>query len=65
MGCMDWLFHDILALYHTISSFKYPGEKSFENMVGKGTIAGYQHFLFLPPCFLPFAKQQNFGLNQL
>ena len=37
-----------LTLYQTI-----PGcNDHFENNVGKGKNAGYQHFLFLPYCFL-------------
>ena len=27
--------------------------KSFENIVGKGEIAGYEQFLLFPYCFLP------------
>ena len=33
------------------------GKKPFENNVGKGQIAGYQHFLLFPKCFLLFPKQ--------
>ena len=32
-------------------------KKSFENIVGKGENAGYQHFLLFPQCFLPFPQQ--------
>ena len=28
-------------------------KKLFENIVGKGENAGYQHFLLFPQCFLP------------
>ena len=27
-------------------------QKAFENIVGKGENAGYQHFLLFPQCFL-------------
>ena len=40
--------HDLLT-----TSRKSP----FETMVVKGEKAGYQHFLFFPPCFLPFLNQ--------
>ena len=32
-------------------------KKPFENIVGKGENAGYQHFLLFPQCFLSFPKQ--------
>ena len=32
-------------------------KKPFENIVGKGENAGYQHFLLFPQCFLPFLEQ--------
>ena len=32
---------------------------SFENMVGKGENAGYQHFLLFPQCFLFQTKKKN------
>ena len=31
---------------------------AFENIVGKGENAGYQHFLLFPQCFLPFKTQK-------
>ena len=32
-------------------------KKPFENIVGKGENAVYQHFLHFPQCFLPFPEQ--------
>ena len=32
-------------------------KKPFENIVGKGEIAGNQHFIFSPQCFLPIPKR--------
>ena len=38
--------------------FKRPlMRRTFENTVEKGENAGNQHFLLLPQCFLPFARQ--------
>ena len=33
------------------------GKATFENIVGKGENAGYQHFLLFPQCFLPYKKK--------
>ena len=43
------------TLYHIIPTFKDPGltKNTFENIVGKGENAGYQHFLLFPQCFQP------------
>ena len=41
-----------LTPYHTIFSFQNP----FENSVGQGEIAGNQHFLLVPQCFLSFQR---------
>ena len=39
-------------------------KKDFENIVGKGENAGYQHFLLFPQCFLPsHAQISNFELR--
>ena len=43
-----------LTLFHTTPTLK---KKALENIVGKGENAGNQHFLLLPPCFLPLSKQ--------
>ena len=54
------LYRKGLTLYHTIETFTYPRvnfKKTFENIVGKGENAGYQHFLLFPQCFLHFHKQ--------
>ena len=32
-------------------------QKLFENIVGKGENAGYQHFLLFPQCFLPIPNK--------
>ena len=32
-------------------------KRPFKNIVGKGEIAGNQHFLLFPQCFLPIPKQ--------
>ena len=32
-------------------------KRPFENIVGKGENAGYQHFLFFPQCFLTIPKR--------
>ena len=32
-------------------------KKHFENIMGKGENAGYQHFLLFSQCFLPFPTQ--------
>ena len=34
-----------------------PKNKSFENILGKGENAVYQHFLLFPKCFLPFPRE--------
>ena len=36
------------------------GDKSFENIVGKGENAGNQHFLLFPQCFLPNSRNYYF-----
>ena len=43
------------AFYHT--TLTPLRKKAFENSVGKGENAGYQHFLLFPQCFLTFPKQ--------
>ena len=44
-----------LTLIHTIATLKKP----FENSVGKGEIAGNQHFLLFPQSFLPIPKETS------
>ena len=34
-------------------------KKPFENIVGKGENAGYQHFLLFPQCFLPNQREKS------
>ena len=47
-----------LTLNHTIPTFNdLEKKKVFENIVGKGENAGYQHFLFFPQCFLSCPRQ--------
>ena len=46
-----------LTLCHTTATFNNPEKKGFENILGKGEIAGNQHFLLFPQCFLPFQAQ--------
>ena len=36
-----------------MTPFDAPGEKPFENTVGKGEIAHNEQFLLFPQCFLP------------
>ena len=45
----------LLALNHshTMMPFDAPGNKPFENTVGKGEIAHNEQFLLFPQCFLP------------
>ena len=38
---------------HTMTPFDAPGNKPFENIVGKGEIARNEQFLLFPQCFLP------------
>ena len=38
---------------HTMTPFDAPGNKRFENTVGKGEIARNEQFLLFPQCFLP------------
>ena len=38
---------------HTMTPFDAPGNKPFENTVGKGEIARNEQFLLFPQCFLP------------
>ena len=38
-------------------SFSCPKNKAFENILGKGENAGYQHFLLFPKCFQNFLKR--------
>ena len=35
------------------------GERPFENIVGKGKNAGYQHYLLFPQCFLPYLREKS------
>ena len=42
-----------LSHSHTITPFDAPGNKPFENTVGKGEIARNEQFLLFPQCFLP------------
>ena len=41
-----------LTLFQTSPGFTCLQYESFENTVGKGEIALYEHFLFFPQCFL-------------
>ena len=50
-------FNKWLTLYHTIWTFNDQRDRAFENIVGKGENAGYQHFLLFQQCFLPFPNQ--------
>ena len=34
-------------------------QRAFENIVGNGENAGYQHFLVFPQCFLPFQEKKK------
>ena len=43
----------MLTLSHTSLVFTCLQCKSFENTEEKGEIAGYEHFLLSPQCFLP------------
>ena len=36
---------------------------SIENIVGRGENAGYQHFLFLPPCFQKPSSSASLNLG--
>ena len=45
-------FIDDLTHSHTMTPFDAPGNKPFENTVGKGEIARNEHFLIFPQCFL-------------
>ena len=46
--------------YNTIPTFNEPEKETFfENIVGKGENAGYQHFLLFLQCFLPISKRTS------
>ena len=47
------LILDTLTHSHTMTPFDAPGNKPFENTVGKGEIARNEQFLLFPQCFLP------------
>ena len=48
----------LLTLYYTIPTFNTSRKKkAFENIVGKGDNAGYQHCLLFLQYFPPFPKQ--------
>ena len=47
----------VLTLYHTIKLLTIQKKKPFENIVGKGENAGYQHFLLFLQRFLPIPKR--------
>ena len=49
-------FH-VFTLYHTIPTVDDMEKRPFKNSVGKGEIAGNQHFLLFLQCFLPIPKQ--------
>ena len=36
-----------------------PRNRPSENIVGKGENAGYQHFILLPQCFLPYQREND------
>ena len=38
---------------------KSPRQDPFENIVGKGENAVYQHFLLFPQCFQPYQRQNS------
>ena len=40
-----------------LDEFDVLEEKTFENILGKGENAAYQHFLFFPQCFLLHERQ--------
>ena len=41
----------VLHNFHTMTPFDAPGNKPFENTMGKGEIARNEQFLFFPQCF--------------
>ena len=47
------LYGEELTHSHTIRPFDAPGNKPFENTVGKGEIARNEQFLLFPQCFQP------------
>ena len=52
-----------LTLYQTILTFKDPKRRAFENIVGKGENAGYQHFLFFPQCLFSVCPKSKFNFS--
>ena len=49
---MKYIYSSILLPHsHTMTPFL--GNKTFENTVGKGEIAGNEQFILCPQCFLP------------
>ena len=52
----------VLTLHHIIPTLNDLEKEAFENIVGKGENANYQHFLLFPQCFLPFPKV-NFNFS--
>ena len=52
-----------LTLYHKIPTLNDHKKKPFENIVGKGENAGFQHLLLFPQCFLPIPKNFLFLSN--
>ena len=58
--------HFFKTLYHTIRLSTQLRKEAFENILGKGENAGYQHFLLFLKCFLPFPKQiSNFSVASI
>ena len=51
-GCKQFVLLP-LTHFHTMTPFDAPGNKPFENTVGKGEIARYEQFLLFPQCFRP------------
>ena len=51
------VFFFYMSLLPHNNDFEKKKKKPFEDIVGKGEIAGNQHFLLFPQCFLLVPKQ--------
>ena len=63
---------EVLTHSHTMTPFDAPGNKRFENTMGKGEISRNQQFLLFPQCLIPvyrtfcyFHQIQNCRLQTL
>ena len=57
VSCLRTCINSQLLVVNRLSLLTPPRKVAFENIVGIGENAGYQHFLLFPQCFLSYGRQ--------